>query len=74
MVKQQLPGSSPVSAQHQLQILPSGHMPRGSDLIGRDIQGHLGQVFIFDTTLEPSFKLMHTSSDVITNISKCSSL
>lgn len=46
-------------------------MPRGDSRIGPDMEGNVGQVFIFDTTLEPSFKLMHKSSEEVSTISEC---
>lgn len=70
MLSQQIPDYSGGAHQQYFQILPSGRMPKGSDLIGPDMLGNLGRVYVFSTTLEPSFKLMHASSEAVSTISK----
>lgn len=61
---------STITPQLQFQILHSGRMPQDTDLVQQDMQECLGRAYIFDTALEPSFKLIHTSSEAVTAISK----
>ena len=70
MLSQQVPGCSGEANQQCFQILSSGRMPRGSDLIGPDMLGNLGRVYVFNPSLEPSFKLMHSSSEAVSTISE----
>ena len=64
MLNQQMPGSL------QLQVLASGHMPAGGDLVGQHMTSNLGTVYVFSAALDPSFKLMHTTSQAVSTISK----
>jgi hypothetical protein len=69
MLCQQIPGCAGEGHQECIPVLPCGRMPRGEDLIG-EMPGNMARIFIFNPTLEPSFKLMHTSTEAVSTISK----
>ena len=69
MVQQQVHCTSGSSPMHQFQILPSGKMPKTEDLVIQDMPENIGRVYIFNTALDPSFKMMHTSNEAVSTIS-----